>query len=69
MNPLTWVAIGVFAMLAGLSWIGGQPLVAGVALILSFAAMFAAIWQRFSFGSAGGMTVSLSKLGAGPHRT
>jgi protein phosphatase len=68
-NPLTWVAIGVFAMLAGLSWIGGQPLVAGVALILSFAAMFAAIWQRFSFGSAGGMTVSLSNLGTGPHRT
>lgn len=67
-HPLVWVAIGVMAMLAGLAWIGGQPWVAGVALILSLAAVFVALMQRFS-GGASGVSVGMTNLGTGPHRT
>lgn len=69
-NPLTWVAVGVFALLAGLSLFSGQgPIVTGGSAVLAACALFAAIWQKYLTGAGGGVSISLTNLGNGPHRT
>lgn len=67
-NPLTWVAIGVFAMLSAIMFAGGQTLLAGIGAILAASAAFVAVWQRFSLGASGSVGVGLVSLGTGPHR-
>ena len=66
---LVWVAMGVFAMLAGFMWMSKQLAIAVGAGVMSLGAMAAAAWQWLGLSSAGSTVAIRSTLGGGPYRT